>query len=190
MRVQSSEFKVPSRGERLFAILCVLFFISGCGEWWDDNDATGPSQTITFSGTSAGSNSVYMAKNDELSSGDTLAIDIKTSNVSNVFGAAFDMDFDSSKMTYDSYAAGSFLESGGSTVNYQVALQSGNSGKIVVGISRQGAVSGVSGSETLVTLKFKVSGNSSVTFSNYELRDSSNQSILGISWYGGTVVVQ
>lgn len=134
--------------------------------------------------------SICMSQNSSLSSGDILAIDIKSNNISsNVYGAAFDVDFDSTKMTYNSYVAGSFLESGGNTVNYQVGLQSGNSGKLVIGISRQGVVSGVSGSGTLVTLKFRVTGNSSVAFSNYDLRDSSNQAILGISWYGGTVTV-
>jgi hypothetical protein len=152
---------------------------------------TSPSATISFLGTTPGSDAIHMSQNSSLSSGDILAIDIKANDISsNVYGAAFDVKFDSSKITYDSYVSGSFLESGGNTVNYQVGLQSGNSGKLVVGISRQGPVSGISGSGTLVTLKFKVTGISVVVFSNNVLKDSSNQTISGINWYGGMVAVQ
>ena len=147
--------------------LCTVLIITACGGG-GGNGSTSPSTTISFSGTNPGSNSVYMAQNSALSSGDILAIDVKMNNLSsNAYGAAFDVDFDSTKMTYNSYAVGSFLEQGENTVNYQMGLQSGNSGKLVVGISRQGGVGGVSGSGTIVTLKFRVTGNLSVAFSNY-----------------------
>lgn len=176
-----------------FLVLLITVALPACGGGGGGGGTgpTSPSTTISFSGSTPGNNAVYMAKNNALSSGNILAIDVNVNNVSNnVYGSAFDVDFDSTKMTYDSYAAGSFLESGGNTTSYQVGLQSGNSGKLIVGISRQGAVNGISGSGTLITLKFNVTGNSSVAFSNYELRDSSNQTISGITWYGGTMAVQ
>ena len=126
-----------------------------------------------------------------MSSDSVLAIDIKASNVSDVYGAAFDVDFDSTKMSYSGYSAGSFLEGGGNSVNYQATLQSGNSGKLIVVASRQGSVEGATGSGTLVTLKFNVPGGSSVSFSNNAIVDSSGITISTATWSGGgTVTVQ
>lgn len=171
-------------------ILCMVLIIFACGGGGGGSAPTSPSAAISFLGTTRGSDAIYMSQNSSLSNGDFLAIDIKANDISsNVYGAAFDVKFDSSKITYDSYVSGSFLESGGNMVNYQVGLQSGNS-KLVIGISRQGPVSGISGSGTLVTLKFKVTGSSVVVFSNNALKDSSNQTISGIIWYGGAVMVE
>lgn len=143
-----------------------------------------------FTGTtSPGDNTIYMAKNSSLSIGDIIAIDVKSNNISSgVFGAAFDVDFDSSKITYDSYVAGNFLEQGGATVHYEAILQSDNSSKLVAGITRQTGTA--TGSGTLITLKFKVTSGSTVGFSRNELRDQSNLTILGTTWSGGTVTVQ
>src|SRR4030067_692543 len=100
---------------RIILILCMAVFISACPKLPDPVE---PSKTISFSGSSSGYN-VYMQKNNSLSTSDILAIDVKADSVSNVFGAAFDIDFDSTKMTYSSYSAGSFLETGGNSVSYQ-----------------------------------------------------------------------
>lgn len=157
-------------------LLIATIFISACR--WGGNGITDPS---------VGDNTVYMARNSSLSSGDTVAVDVKVEGVNNVYGAAFDVDFDSTKMTYTGCTQGSFLEqSGGCMAN----PQPGTSGKLVVGISRQGTANGVSGSGTLVTLMFRPTESSSVTFSNASLKDSSNQPISGITWTDGTVTVQ
>ena len=170
---------------KLILVLGLALMTTAC-----DKKPVDPTAIILFSGSTPGNNSVYMSRNSSLSSGNTLSVDIKVNNVSNVYGAAFDVDFDSSKMTYDSYSAGSLLESGGNAVSYQAGLQSGNSGKLIAGISRQAGASGVSGSGILITLKFKVTGNSAISFSNNSLKDSTNQSISGVTWSGGTVTVQ
>lgn len=169
-----------------------MFLISACGGGGGGSTPTSPTipiTSVTFSGSSSGYN-VYMAKNDGQSSGGILAIDVKVNNVSNVFGAAFNIDFDSTKMTYsNSYSAGSFLETGGNSVSYLPATQSGNSGKLIVGVSRQAPSGGQSGSGTLVTLKFNVTGGGSVSFSNNSLKDSSGNTISAATWSGGTVTV-
>ena len=123
----------------LKALVIAVLFLPACAP-------TSPSSTtITFSGSNPGDNSVYMAKNDTLSSGDIIAIDVKANNISGlVYGAAFDVDFDSSKVTYDSKVEGIFLEQGGNSPTYLVSLQSGSTNKLVIGISRQGSSSGAS----------------------------------------------
>lgn len=185
------------RGD-LIGLIIVALFITACGKGAggesggnNGDSITTPSTTIAFSAdtTSPGSNSVYMAKNNI--TGDDLSIDIKVNNISSgIYGTAFNVDFDSSKISYESYPEGSFLEQGGNSASYQMALQSNNSGRLVIGIASQGDVSGVTGSVTLITLKFRIDGNSSISFSDNELRDSSNQAISGINWYGGNVTVQ
>lgn len=184
---QRAQRKAFGNGLNMFYILSALLIISACGGG-GGSSSTSPSSTIVFTGSTPGSNSVYMAQNNI--TGDDLTIDIKANNISSgVYGTAFNVDFDSSKITYKSYTNGSFLEQGGNSASYQVALQSNNSGRLVVGISRQGDVSGVTGSWTLITLKFKATGSSSLSFSDNELRDSSNQAV-SATWYGGTVTVQ
>ncbi len=146
----------------------------------------GSATAIYFNGLTPGSNSIYMDKNSSLSSGSVLAIDIKVDSVSNVFGAAFDIDFDSTKMIYSGYSAGSFLEGSGNSVTY-IASQAVN--KLIVGVSRQAPSGGQSGSGTLVTLKFNVTGGTSASFSNNSLKDSSGNTISATWSSGGTVTV-
>lgn len=172
-------------------ILCVPFalvMLSACGG--GGSSPTGPGKTVTLSGSTTGYN-VYMAPNASQSSGTVLAIDIKVDNVSNLYGAAFDVNFDSTKAIYSSsYSAGSFLEGGGNAVAYNIATQAGNSGKLLVGASRQGIVGGTSGSGTLVTLKFNITGGGSMSFSNNSLKDLSGNTISATWSSGGTVTVQ
>ncbi len=167
----------------------LIIIIHGCGSGGGNtNMISTPSQVIAFSGNTPGNQAVYMSQNSSLSSGNTLAIDIKANNVSNAYGFAFDLDFDPTKMTYDSYAAGNYLEGGGNIPTYLVTAQAG---KLIVGLSRLGTVGGVSGSGTIITLKFKAvaAGNASVNSSNNTVRDSGNQSIPGVTWNGGTATI-
>lgn len=172
--------------------LSSMILIQGCGGGGEEKSSiTSPSQLASFRGAPAGNKAVYMTQNSSLGNSGSLAIDVKVGSVSDAYGAGFDVDFDSSKLSYDGYVAGGFLENGIDTVNYNVTTQPGNSGKLIVGISRLGSVGGVSGSGTIITLKFKVvtSGNSPVTFSNYVLRDPNNQTIAGTTWNGGTATI-
>lgn len=174
------------------SIKAIIFFslitiVQGCGGGGGDGiGTTTPSQVITFRGTAPVNETIYMSKNNAFSSGGMLAIDIKANNISNTYGVAFDVDFDSSKITYDGYIVGSYLEAGGGTVNYFVSPQTG---KLVVGISRLTGV--VSGSGTIVTLKFKsiASGDTPVSFNNNIVRDANNQTIPAVTWNGGTATI-
>ena len=190
--MRGEETKRRQRGVRgdLIGLVIAALFISACsGGGGGGSSPVAPSKTISFSGSSSGYN-VYMAKNNSLSTSDIFAVDVKVDNVTGVYGAAFDVNFDSTKMMYSNHAAGSFLEQGGNTVTYNAATQSGNSSKLLVGISRQAGATGAAGSGSLVTLKFNVTSGGSIAISNSELKDSSNLLISGITWTGGTVTVQ
>lgn len=167
---------------KLILVLGLALMTTAC-----DKKPVDPTVTISFSGPTPGSNSVYMARNSSLSNGSVLGIDIKVDSVSNLFGAAFDVDFDSTKMTYSGYSAGSFLETGGNSVTY-IATQTVN--KLIVGVSKQAPSGGQSGSGTLVTLKFNVTGGTSASFSNNILKDSSGNDIPATWSSGGSVTLQ
>lgn len=164
----------------------LIITIHGCGaDAGNTNIISNPTQVNAFTNVTPGGQAIYLSQNNALSNDNTLAINVKANNTSNVYGTVFDVDFDSTKMTYESYAAGNYLENGGATVTYMLTP---SSGKLIVGISRLGTVGGVSGSGTIVTLKFKAvaAGVASVDFSNNTVRDSGNQSIQGVTWNGGT----
>ena len=170
----------------------IIILIHGCGGSGGDSGlTTSPSKMITFRSSTLGDKTVNMVQNSSISNGDTLAIDVLVNNLSNVYGAGFDVDFDPSKLIYAGYVAGSFLEKSGDTVNYIITTQTGNSGKLIAGISRLGSVGGVSGNGKIVTLKFKVvaSGSTSLSFSNNVLMDAANLSIPGLTWNSGLATI-
>lgn len=170
------------------ALSILMLLMSACGgSGGGGNGPTSPSTTVNFSGvTSPGNDTVYMAINNSLSSGNTLAIDVKANNISgSVFGSAFDVDFDSSKVTYESKSAGDFFEQGGNTVYYLVRPSGSN--KIIAGVSSLAPTTGVTGSGIILTLKFKVTGSSSLSFSNSAL--GANPPVIA-TWNSGTITVQ
>lgn len=162
-------------------------------------------------------NCVSMARNATESSTGVLAIDVKANDITNgnVFGAAFDVDIQDTTVTQwnglgfmscttppsgcanSGLASGSFLE--GSlpfTVNYFVSLLNGtDTNTLVVGPSEVAPATGVIGSGTIVTLKFKKIGTqgqtSMLSFSSNSLEDPSSppNPIAGISWSAGTITV-
>ncbi len=136
---------------------------------------------------SPGNQTVAMAAGS--ASGDAFTVLVNVTGVSDVYGAAFDVDFNPSYVDYVGYSAGSLLEQGGVVVNYTVA--SPQAGSVVVGASRTGNVPGVdvTTSQTLVRLTFRVKtqGSFPLTFGNAALLDSGVHPVAGLIWYGGSL---
>jgi hypothetical protein len=92
-------------------------------------------------------------------SGDTVTVRVAVTNTTAIYGAAFDVTYDATKVTYVSWSAGTLLEQGGHTPTYQVALSDpSNPGRVVVVVSRNGNVGTVNASGTVdaVRLTFRV----------------------------------
>ncbi len=109
----------------------------------------------------------------------------------NVHGAYFDLTYEDAYLRFAGYKAGNFLENGG-TVTYQVGLDSADPDSIVCAASLLGHDTAVSGSGTIMTIKFErvLSGTTRFVFMNNHLRDNSfpdGNIITGISWYGATL---
>ena len=102
-----------------------------------------------------------IAKNTDFS------LTVSISNVANLFGMAFDLDFDPVLVSFVGASEGDFLNSGCQT---SLMTAENPAGKLIVGYTRLGSsCGGVSGSGVLMTLNFKAkdrTGINNFSFSN------------------------
>jgi hypothetical protein len=184
----------PGARMKMSALLVsTLVLLAGCGGGGGEESATGGSPTLaaTFIADqfTPGSNTVSMAQGTR--SGDTVTVKVNLTDTPSVFGVAFDVAFDETKITYLGFARGTALENGGNTPNYTVD-GSAQPGRIIVGVSRAGSTTtAVSGTKTVITLNFRVkdAGNFPVSFENAVVTDGQTipQPIPGISWFAGVL---
>ena len=96
-----------------------------------------------------------------------------------IYGIKFDLVFSPTVMTFDGPAIeGTFLNQGGVATTLIASSSPGDPGRVVVSITRTGAVSGTQATTTqttVMTLSFAatgVAGSTSLTFENTEVVDS------------------
>ena len=124
-------------------------------------------------------------------SANLITIHVDATGVSDVYGAAFELAFNGSLAEYVGFTPGSFFEQGGTRPTYQVSSPS--PGQVVIGVTRNGAVSGVSttASRPIINLTFrvKVAGSGAVTLPDAVLYDAQiqPQPLSGITWEAGTL---
>lgn len=140
-----------------------------------------------------GTNEVTM--NQGQAASDTLVVEIKVTDTNGIFGAAFDLTFDTDFVSYVPTAVssmrGTLLEQGGGQIDYHVGTAT--AGRLVVSAARlsQGTVNAV-GTVTLMRLTFRVEdvGSSPLFFLNGDLLDGQvqPQPLPGLQWWGGTMI--
>ena len=177
-----------SRWVKFFLPLTILVLMLGvmaCSSSNDDDSSSSGSTTFTADTSSAPANSVYLEL--ESQNNDTIVLAVKVKDLSNVYGIWFNLNFDGSIFNYAGSAEGSFLNQGASTFFFAT----GKSSTVVVGLSRQGDASGVSGSGTLCKLTFDgiKEGTSRFDFALNSAAAPDGNPIGGISWFGGTATV-
>lgn len=124
-------------------------------------------------------------------SSNLVSVRVDATGVSNIYGAAFELAFDGNLAEYVGFTPGSFFEQGGHVPTYQVS--SPGAGEVVVGVTRNGNVAGVSttSSKAMVNLTFrvKVAGSGAVAVQNAVLYDAQiqPQPVSGITWEAGTL---
>lgn len=124
-------------------------------------------------------------------SANLITVRVDATGVSSIYGAAFELAFDGTLAEYVGFTPGSFFEQGGTMPTYQVS--SPVPGLIVVGVTRNGAVPGVSTSSSRpivnLTLRVKKAGSGAVTLPDAILYDAQiqPQPVSGIDWYTGTI---
>jgi len=161
----------------------------------------------TFDGAPAGADpSISMA--DDNSAGATFKVDIMVSGISDLFGAAFRVTFDSSTAAFDgSSSTNSVLVGGGATTNISAVLAPGKTNELIVTATRFQSGTGsyvpsvdASSPSLLITLNFTATGitaNNAFNFgpaSQREVETCNNTtetcSMVGdatLSWTGGNM---
>ncbi len=169
---------------------------SGCGGGGGGGGPTQPPPpppqpgiTFTQSGT-AGQNSVALATG---AGGSTtvLVLELRASAVQNLYGMSFDLRYPETVLRYDGVTQGSALSAGGAFTTSLQAVEN-PAGNLVVGLTRLGAVAGMSGSGTLLTLQFtaRAAGSGSFTFVAPSAVAPDGTPLAGVTWVAGTAQVR
>jgi predicted outer membrane repeat protein len=175
-------------GLRILGLLVAATVACGGGGGGGGGGPTPPPPGITFT---ASGGSTTNALNLGLASGSSatvLRLDLSAQSMTNLYGVAFDLLYPSQVLAFDSVVEGSFLA--GAATSLQI--EEPTPGRLIIGLSRLGAVSGVSGSGTVLTLQFSsrgVAGNGSLTFASNTAFNSAGGAIAGVAWGGGSVSV-
>lgn len=178
-------------GAALAAIVAVLLLAGACGGGGGGGggnpvDPGPPAAALTFTpGGTAGGNVVLLTRTGA-TTGQELDLAVEAREVTSLYGVAFDLGYPASVLSFEGATQGSFLSSGGFQVSLQVAEETGN---LIVGVTRLGAVGGASGSGTLVTLRFTAvgSGTGNLTFSRAQAVDPQGRAIDDVAFVGGSV---
>ncbi len=126
---------------------------------------------------------------------ETVCIQVDVAGVTDLYAASFDFAYNPAVLDYTGATEGTFLnQDGGNTHMRESALNNDeNSGRIVVGVTREAAAIGVSGSGTVATLCFQAvgayCGTSDISFENADLEGPAQDSIISATWNGTTVTI-
>ena len=179
--------------KKIVLLVSTLMLIScgGGGGGGGSNDTpTGPSPTsytASFDANTPSASSNYVKMEQTSISGDTVTIAVKAVSIAEpVGGLAVDVTYDTTKLEYVSATNGDAIN--GNTSSFAA---SDSSGTVIISVSDVTDSSPVT-SGTLLTITFKgtAKGDGSVGLSNGSLFNAGGDIISGVSWYGGTVVVE
>ncbi|MBI5787606.1 MAG: hypothetical protein HZA78_01955 [Candidatus Schekmanbacteria bacterium] len=125
---------------------------------------------------------------------DTVCVQVNVADVSDLYAASFDLTYDPAVLQFsDPVTEGNFLNQDGQPTSL-LATDDPASGKLIVGISRLGDVSGISGAGNLATVCFKVVGDycssSAISFTEAVLETPVQDGEISATWNGGTITVK
>ena len=178
--------KRASNALGVIAVLVASTALAGCG---GGNTPTTPSSpNVTFVADAANPGTDAIALSMTSSTATTFTLALRASEVADLFGYGVDITFDPGVVMFETASAGTFLDGEGITVTTQVT--EGPSGTLVIGQSRLGAVAGMSGSGTLLSLDLRAvaAGTSAVASSNADAFDSTG-AVMTTQFFGGTATV-
>lgn len=139
--------KRTSTARALFYIAVILFLGAGCTKV--DEGSTGLTGPTGYSTTTISLESSAA----QVANGSTFTVAVKAYSASNLFGAGFDLSYDTSKVKIQTISDGGFL------FNAMTPQASEGSNLLIVGLSSQagssGNATGVNGDGTLCNITFK-----------------------------------
>lgn len=175
------------RGVWVVALAALACGGGGGGRGGGSTPPTQPPASILYTADGSSADATLALVEGTGSSPTQLRLDLNAQQATGLYGVAFDLLFPSGVLTYVSASQGPFLGSGTS-----LQVSTDTPGRLVVGLTKLGAVQGVSGSGTLLTLEFRavgVSGNGAFSFINNNAFDNKAKVISGVTWSGGAVTV-
>lgn len=142
-----------------------------------------PQASIVFTPQAGGAPGISLAAG-AASTATTLVLEIRAASLTDLYGVAFDLTYPNQLLQFVSLQQGPFLQ--GATAQNAVLPD-----RLVVGLSRLGALPGENGSGVLMTITFRAigAGQGSFTFSKNLAANSQGQAIPGLTWSAGTVQV-
>jgi hypothetical protein len=171
----------------LFLLLPLL--LAACGGGGGGSGPTAPPPTpagIVFTPAgAAGANTLFLASG-AATTASTLVLEVRASQVTDLYGVAFNLTYPSAQLQFVRATAGPLLGSGA----VQAAVSS-PPGTLIVGGTHLGGVPGANGSGVVMTLEFTAvaAGSGSFGLSRNSALDSSGRPIAGVVWLAGSVSV-
>ena len=179
-----------SAGRVTAALLCA-FLPAACGGGGGGGGGGGPAPGLTCDGTVASARDLVRF-DCPAGSGSPIAVRVMIGETTstNIYGIKFDVVFNPAVVVFDPPAIeGDFLDQDGNGTAMEAGTQSNDPGRLVVSVTRVGAVGGVglTGAEkTVITLPFMgvASGAATLAFENAEAVDPTGTPVAGIQFSG------
>ena len=149
---------------KFLVIGAILFPLSAC-----DENTTGPTKAVACEDSPFALN---IDAPSAVSSGDDFEVTVSVNHVTGLVSAPFYLIYDPAHVSFLSAGEGNFLNKDGASVTFLYS-NDGNLGRVVVGLSRLGDKTGVSGSGVLLRALFKAHamGRASLDIENANLMD-------------------
>jgi len=144
-----------------------------------------PQASIVFSAQGTpGANTLFLASG-AATTATTLILEVRASQVTDLYGVAFDLSYPSAQLQFVRATAGPLLAGGA------VQAAAGGAGVLVVGGTHLGNVPGANGSGVVMTLEFSAvgAGSGSFAFSRNTALNSAGNTLSGVAWLAGSVQV-
>jgi|GEM_PF-6925090 len=166
-------------------ILCISALV-GCHHDTGAGPVPNASQIKASFNPSASPGNIRLAL--ESAQGDIVSLDVIADSAPQFTGMAFKISYDNTIAQFIGCDPGQILETS-ATPLYAAAIINGIEGHIAVGASLKRGDTMVSGTGTILKLRFKViaRGNTALTFYENVLRDNTFSELSGLTWSTGTI---
>jgi len=150
-----------------------------------------PARMISWSGDANPGPDTIFVEIRTLNNPDEFELQLRVNEISALYGLALDIIFPDSNLDFvsEDTEEGDFLFAGG---NFETELNIlEDDGRLIIGYSRLGDVSGRTGNGLLLRLYFRTTANGSSLFEiDNELAINTGGAPINATWLGGTVQVQ
>lgn len=173
-------------GRPVLGLLVLATFACGGG---GGGGPTSPPAGIVFTPSGGSATNALTLGLASGSTASTLRLDLTAQGMTNLYGVAFDLVYPSQILTFNVATEGTFL----SGTNTSLQVEEVSPGRVVIGLSRLGAVPGANGSGVVLTLELSsrgAAGSGSIGFQQNTAFNSGGGAIAGVAWGGGSVSVQ